>query len=215
MRRMHLPKILKPLYSDRIIRLGKENDGGYLVDERDVLRTKHLLSFGIGTDSSFERQFVSIANCDVKAFDENANVDDFRVVRSNVSRDGFNGSIPISNIDFCEGTFLKCDIDGGEYEILDHLIDVSDRLTGMVIEFHGISQYAFFNEMTSFIAKTSLKLLHTHPNNYSYIDNNGTYIPDVIELTLSSQNLKTGEVYLPHRLDMTNNPADEDFELTF
>lgn len=220
MRKMILPKIFKPFYSDKIIRLGKANDGGYLVDSRDVLQTQHLLSFGIGGDSSFERHFTNASGCKATAFDANASEilqSNFNIelVKKNIGLYSSGSEISIKDLDIKEKTFLKCDIDGSEYDILDYLIDISDAFTGMVIEFHSISQYSYFNELTNFIAKTSLKLLHTHPNNYSYINTGDTFIPDVVELTFTSQRLKTGDICLPHTLDMPNNPTDEDFELVF
>ena len=43
-----LPKIFKPKYAYNLIRLGRDNDGGYLVEKESVLKSNSLISLGIG-----------------------------------------------------------------------------------------------------------------------------------------------------------------------
>ena len=45
-----LSSALNPNFCDDIIRLGRKNDGGYLVSESDVTASDKLLSFGIYDD---------------------------------------------------------------------------------------------------------------------------------------------------------------------
>jgi hypothetical protein len=52
-----LPKIFKPKGLYDLIRIGKENDGGYLVGKNSLLKSEYLISFGINDDWSFEEQF--------------------------------------------------------------------------------------------------------------------------------------------------------------
>lgn len=47
----------QPANVDDLIRVGSDNDGGYVVSKRCVDRTQVLLTFGIGDDWSFERRF--------------------------------------------------------------------------------------------------------------------------------------------------------------
>jgi hypothetical protein len=223
-----LPKILKPYQCHDLIRLGKIYDGGYLVNKQDVLNTDRLLSFGIGTDFSFEEQFSKLSNCSVIAYDESDNVMDNssyetffqsknQHIRQNIS------TTNISEIlSYCpKNTFLKCDIEGGEYQILDDLIRHSNMFTGMVLEFHDVAQGANFNEMACFIAKVNLNLVHVHINNYMYykVDEGPEQqnIPDVFELVFSSSPNVSWEknVRLPHLFDMPNNPLDTDFSISF
>ena len=53
-----LPKIFKPLNEYDLIRLGKDNDGGYLVEKESLAEAKSLISFGIAFDWSFEKHFL-------------------------------------------------------------------------------------------------------------------------------------------------------------
>jgi len=64
-----LPKQFKPNYLYDLIRLGKNNDGGYLVGKNSVLNSSTLISFGINDDCSFEKEFKNLNNLDVFCFD--------------------------------------------------------------------------------------------------------------------------------------------------
>lgn len=221
MKLINLPKILQPFACDQLIRLGKDHDGGYLVNPLDLDSTEQLISFGIGTDCSFENAVHAYRSIESISYDNTVttvqiNSQRHTHVAKNVSAADTDNSVDIRNIVKNNRTFLKCDIDGGEYDILNHLITESKKLTGLVIEFHDISNYNRFNLMTNFISKIDLKLIHTHINNYSYIKTADGYIPDVVELSFtSSQNIYLSDLTLPHRLDMPNNPADEDFTVYF
>ena len=64
-----LPKIFKPNANYELLRLGKDNDGGYLVCKESIRCAKVLLSFGISDDISFETDFKKLNNCQIIAFD--------------------------------------------------------------------------------------------------------------------------------------------------
>ena len=55
-----LPKILKPKGSYDLIRLGKNNDGGYLVEFKSIEKTKALVSMGIEKNWRFEEDFIAL-----------------------------------------------------------------------------------------------------------------------------------------------------------
>ena len=65
----YLPKFLQPKDIDYLIRVGKDNDGGYLVDRRNILNSDLLISFGINDDWSFEEDFYKFNNIPIYAFD--------------------------------------------------------------------------------------------------------------------------------------------------
>ena len=64
-----LSSALKPNFCDDIVRLGRKNDGGYLVSKSDVTASDKLLSFGIYDDWSFEEDFAKINDVPIVAFD--------------------------------------------------------------------------------------------------------------------------------------------------
>ena len=44
---IQLPKIFKPFECNQLVRLGKDGDGGYLVNMHDVEKSNLLISLGI------------------------------------------------------------------------------------------------------------------------------------------------------------------------
>ena len=57
-----LPKYLQPYKVKNLIRLGKDNDGGYIVNGLDVVNTTNLISLGVSFDYSFEADFLKLNN---------------------------------------------------------------------------------------------------------------------------------------------------------
>ncbi|MFM7673355.1 MAG: hypothetical protein ACKO5H_02185, partial [Candidatus Fonsibacter sp.] len=55
-----LPKILMPIKEYSLIRVGKNFDGGYLIGKKSIENSDVLLTFGVGDDCSFERNFLKI-----------------------------------------------------------------------------------------------------------------------------------------------------------
>lgn len=65
-----LPRFLNPYKIDGLIRVGKANDGGYIVNSQDVLNTKHLISLGVSFDYSFEKNFLNKnTNIKIRTYD--------------------------------------------------------------------------------------------------------------------------------------------------
>ena len=67
---MSLPKYLKPKKQYLLERIGNNNDGGYLVNSTSILNSRSLISFGIGNNWSFEKNFQKINNeCKIYCYD--------------------------------------------------------------------------------------------------------------------------------------------------
>lgn len=64
-----LPKFLKPTSTGSFVRLGKNNDGGYIIDRNSMQDADHLVSLGVANDWSFEKDFYSVTKRPVTAFD--------------------------------------------------------------------------------------------------------------------------------------------------
>jgi hypothetical protein len=228
-----LPKIFQPFHCDDLIRLGKNNDGGYLVNKQDVNNSKKLLSLGIGEDWSFEKDFISINECKLNAYDNSLNK--LRMQSNKALEDSYNkfftgnkyhleknigsglNDILFDDVSTDMNTFLKCDIEGAEYDILFDLIKLTKQYTGMVIEFHEINKPDNFHNLINFISKVDHKLVHIHINNYFYYKTDYGCVPDTLELTFtSSPNVSLSRnITLPNKLDMQNNPEDEEFKILF
>lgn len=77
---------------------------------------------------------------------------------------------------------IKCDIEGGEYRLLNEILLNSHRLTGLIIEFHDLD--VMMTEVVEFLHKFPLKLVALNVNNYGTINEK---TPTVVECTFSSQ----------------------------
>lgn len=221
MHKIILPKILQPFRCNDLIRLGKKNDGGYLVNPNDLEKTLELVVFGLGEDISFEKNLIKKYKVNTYLYDSNSKVDIKDCDRALLNQINVGiepNDIKVHNVlTNLKLVFLKCDIEGNEYKILYDILKYDNVLTGLIIEFHDISNYENFNIITNFIAKTRLKLVHLHVNNYMYYKTPNGIIPDVLELTFtSSDNIEYDKsLELPNMLDMPNNPNDFEFKVTF
>ena len=66
---MSLPIEFKPKKNFSLIRLGRNNDGGYLIGNNTIKNTKSLLSLGILDDCSFENDFKKKNSVEIFCFD--------------------------------------------------------------------------------------------------------------------------------------------------
>ena len=241
---MALDKTFQPKHNFELVRVGKKNDGGYLIGKNSLLYTKNLVSFGIDDDWSFEKTFLKV-NKNVKLFTFDQNLDaifllkriilNFFRIFSLTRKSFFTRSInnffdyflflkknnKKKNIYYndtkeitknVDNIFLKIDIEGSEYRVLDDLIEIQNKIQGAVIEFHYFDLLS--ESVKKFIQNFNLELVHIHPNNYGPVDKNGD--PVTVELTFEKNfQILNENIVLPNKLDMKNDPHKDDINLTF
>lgn len=254
-----LPRELKPRYQYNLIRLGKNNDGGYLVEKDSVLSSKGLISFGLNLDWSFEKSFNSLNKTPIHCYDHTVKYSKIKKYSRNSllnffnkkfwSKKGIKQIIEDFNLSsdyksFFSGhiihfkqaiglgnnlikldkvlermnvspIFLKIDIEGSEYRILDDIIRLQNNICGLVIEFHNVDLN--LNKILDFINKLSLNLVHIHgqnPGGESYLDVNGD--PTQIELSFSNSKIFVNQVVkIPHHLDQPSDSRFKEVDLVF
>jgi hypothetical protein len=116
--------------------------------------------------------------------------------------------------------FLKIDIEFSEYRIMDDVFRYSDRICGMVIEFHELDVvWEQFSRIMQ-AAKQDFLVTHVHGNNYGdFIP--GTQIPVALEVTflnknIIKENLQLSSLQYPlPGLDYPNDPSKADLPLNF
>jgi len=108
--------------------------------------------------------------------------------------------------------FLKMDIEGAEYRVLDQILEVSDRLSGMVAEFHDIDLH--MDRIEAFVKALPLRLCHVHCNNYNHLLEDGS--PTAIECSFTRHE-RTGPITwsLPHSLDQACRADHPDYRIEF
>ena len=108
--------------------------------------------------------------------------------------------------------FIKIDIEGSEYRLLNELIFYQNFLTGLVIEFHDVDLNQ--EKISEFINSFNLELTHIHPNNFGLKDESGD--PKVIEMTFEKNpSIKEGLNKLPNDLDQPCDSKNEEVKLNF
>jgi hypothetical protein len=231
-----LSKEFKPKYLYDLLRIGNNNDGGYLVESNSIQTAKSLISFGIGNDWSFEAHLKKIKNIPIFAYDYTIERNEelpqfkffFNTQRSNYFfRKKIGANLVASNNTNIEKIindfnlyflglkppfFFKIDIEGSEYIILNEVIKFSKSMSGIVIEFHDV--HVNLSTILKFITEVDLDLCHIHANNYGGVDSNN--VPKVLELTFARSPIKIdGRLTIPHVLDQKNNPKKEETIIQF
>jgi hypothetical protein len=231
-----LTKEFKPKYLYDLLRIGKNNDGGYLVESNSIQTAKSLISFGIGKDWSFEMHLKKIKNIPVFAYDHtiesyeklpqfksffNANRNNFffrkkigktLVENDNTDIEKITNDFNLYFLGLKPPIFFKIDIEGSEYIILNDLVKFSKSISGIVIEFHDVPTN--LNIILKFIKEIDLDLCHIHANNWGGVDSNN--VPRVLELTFAREPIKIdNKVTIPHILDQRNNPRKEEVIIQF
>jgi hypothetical protein len=84
--------------------------------------------------------------------------------------------------------FLKIDIEGAEYAVLDDVVSVAPRLTGLTMELHSLPAHR--EGVTRFFCalRPHLVLVHLHANTYEGVDA-ATGLPRVVEATWLARSL--------------------------
>jgi hypothetical protein len=245
---------LIPYSCANLVRLGNRRDGGYVVDSVTVRNATHLISFGLGSNITFEEDFlaqnksVEIYCCDhtvsktsllrflrliaISAICRNSSLfrDYFRVYRTSMARRFHHiqkkvvpfstNSKEISLADLInaidsEKVFLKVDIEGDEYGILEQIIQFKAKLIGLIIEFHDTEKKNSLIDNFVKSIEEDLMLIHFHANNFSRLNEIG--LPDAIELSFANRNFShsAGRITtLPNAiLDAPNAPNRVDYEI--
>lgn len=236
---------LKKTYD--LIRIGRNNDGGYLVEKKSLYNSEFLVGMGLYDDWTFEKDFVSINKVGVHVYDHTVDKLFWRTYYQHIFlalrhklhkkplkrifkyfqylfffgnkkhyKECIGGETTLKKVLSRINTypiFLKIDIEGSEYQILDELVLHANIISGLVIEFHDIN--IFFDKIYKFVQDFDLKLVHIHGNNFGGQSLLG--YPLVMEMTFSKNPIPINEEgpSFPHPLDMVNDINANELNLDF
>lgn len=204
-------------------RVGKNNDGGYIIVEIPDVNYDLFLAGGIAYDVSFEEHFLSLyPSVKAYAFDGTINslpkeIPQLNFVKKNI---GDVETDKITNIHSIineyNNIFVKMDIEGGEVPWIKSLDDkMLNKFDQIVIEFHN-PFYAKEIEMFNKINKNHY-LIHFHANNCCGVrKHQNVVIPNIFECTYLHKKYFTtvpekNKEPIPGPLDMKNTKNDEIF----
>jgi hypothetical protein len=201
------------------IRLGKDDDGGYIIADIPDIKYQILLSGGILDDISFETDFVNKYDTHCITFDGSIDTipgesTKIEFVKKNIGSD--NSDIVTNLHDIIavnENIFVKMDIEGGEIPWIKSLSDMQlNTFDQIVMEFH----YPFTDNEIEIFDKLNKNhyLIHFHGNNCCGVINHmGVEIPNVFECTYLHKKffatppaLNTASIPSPLDMKNTSNP---------
>jgi hypothetical protein len=202
-------------------RIGKSNDGGYVICEIPNISYDLLLSGGISGDTSFEDNFLELhPTVQCYAFDGTINSSPsknsrFNFIKKNIGSENNEQVTNIHDIiNVNNDIFVKMDIEGGEIGWIKSLSNEQiNKFEQIVMEFH----FQFNNKEIDVFDKINKNhyLIHFHGNNCCGTRNhNGVIIPNVFECTYLHKKYfinppELNEELIPSNLDMKNAIYDE------
>mgnify|MGYP001195458041 CR=1 FL=1 len=265
----YLNKIFKPSQNIELQRIGDKNDGGYLLNLKNIDEATNFYSFGIGLSWEFENHVYKLKKGDNKPFkifmydhsisnyfwfknivvsfiellrlkkkfffyisrffelkkflkNKECTLKHYMISPKNLEHASIY-KLKVTDIDQIfkkkdkiRNNFIKIDIEGSEYRILNQLISYQSYLTGCIIEFHDIDLN--IKKIKEFIENFNLTIVHCHVNNCGPIKDNE--YPTQLEITFSyiannKKDHQSQSFELPHNLDMPNNPELRDDKIIF
>ena len=201
-----------------LIRLGEDNDGGYLIPN-DILGIKKNYSVGVGNLTQFEKdlekKFSIISNMiDTNEVNEGILPKKSKFLKRKMSLISSSEELSINDwLDHeKDEVIFKMDIEGDEYLTLSSISDENmNKIRVLIVEIHDLRHlrnYFFFKTFDKVFTKLkkTFYICHLHANNSSKITNIGGFdIPDMLELTLIRKNrvknFKSEFSKLPNALD--------------
>lgn len=230
-----------PVKADNLVRLGGKMDGGYVVPLNAITQAQGLLSFGLGDDFTFDQDWKKIKpNDPIHMYDASVSRDTMRV-SINVGARG-HLDLPSMYDEFFQGTtkhipefigpdnfaealdrigvdqvFIKMDIEGAEYQLIDTFVKHRDRIVGIAMEWHHCANRSTQWKDAVDKWKDYYSIVHVHGNNHVGSDQDGIF--GCMELThirkdLISSTILRQQSYLPE-LDYSNVSGAVDHEYYF
>lgn len=206
------------------IRIGKMNDGGYVMLD-DLSSVKVAICGGLDADDSFEQQLLSAYGINVLAFDHTSSY-----MFQNQDRgyqwfkqplcgfDSGNSTLDLALSGYADySAILKIDIEGDEWKMFTNTATSTyKKIRQFVCEFHNFPMQV---ETLDTIKKITehFRVVHVHGNNWGVANFYGSQtIPSVIEITFANIGCYDlhiqGDVY-PTEHDQPNNPTRPDYIL--
>lgn len=198
------------------VRLGRQYDGGYVICPE--LKYDCILGCGVANDVSFENDLLNqTGKIPCYLFDGTINClpmkrEEFRFIKKNIGSDETDTTTNLSDwLKEYKNIFLKMDIEGGEYDWYNFLINepenTLDSINQIVLELHDIKTK---NERAKKILNLILKnfyIIHIHGNNccdYAYDEFDECMFFNVFEIT-----------FLNKRCFNKFEPSDEEFPTSY
>lgn len=215
---------LQEVKGNNYIRVGKNNDGGYVMVD-DLKPTDYVLSMGIANDVSFE-QGLQDKVLKIDMYDMSIRHLPGLVTNGSFFKEKIGGDSAhvFNNIPKKSDAILKIDIEGGEWEFFKSLsLNQISKFRQIIVEIHWAIEnpYIKVKDMPVDVLEKlneTHQLVVIHPNNYGATVKVGEIdVPQVIELTYLRKNSYDFTPYtgLPESLFMPNDPLNKELKVDF
>ena len=87
---------------------------------------------------------------------------------------------------------LKCDIESNEYLIIDQILEYSNRIKMLIIEFHWIDKNEMMFVESVKKLQSKFEIIHIHANNHFQTLKNG--LPIILEITLLNKKFSPNKI---------------------
>jgi hypothetical protein len=200
-------RFLAPIMVPDLRRMGRDNDGGYVISDRAVQQAQGMLSFGVNDDWSFDQQWRDLKPQDrIHAYDGTISPSRMTPDVRHSYREFFGGlaeHFPVniastpglgqSSFDDAmlrmnrDSVFIKMDIEGGEWQLTECVLTHAAAVTGMVIEFHNTARLRPLFCDTIRRYQEQFHIIHIHPNTSCDYADDG--FPTVVEFSFLRRDL--------------------------
>lgn len=228
-------RFLAPIVVQDLRRLGRDNDGGYVISDLAVQNSHGMLSFGVNDDWSFDQHWRLLKPQDrIHAYDGSISASRMTAALRQSYVEFFGGAaehFPVniagtSGLGQCsfndamlrmnrDAVFIKMDIEGAEWQLTDSILTHAAAVTGMVIEFHNTARLRELFCATIRRYQEHFHVIHIHPNTSCDYADDG--FPTVVELSFLRRDLVSGRqtrwrCHMPG-LDQANVAGTDDVAL--
>lgn len=113
---------------------------------------------------------------------------------------------------------LKIDIQSNEYKIINQIIEHSNKINLLIMQFYWIDKNEKIFEESIKNLKTKYEIIHIHANNHHNTLENG--LPKMLEITFfnkkfSPKNLEYNSEFPIKELDFSSHPGKKDISFVF
>ena len=215
---IQLPKFFRPLFETELIRIGSNNDGGYLIPKQSLNHTKLLYSFGLSDDWSFEEEFYNKTGAKIICYDPTVNwkfflkllLKDFKILfkyfKYRIFFDGKN-KIHEKKIISPIGTFYVSLKEDKIVDLNSILIDPSSNSFFFKIDIEG-HEYRILDQLTKYAPCMTGLAIEFHDcdlNHYRIKNFIESFDLQLVHLHVNNQGFVTPNRF-PQSLELTFSP---------
>ena len=226
-------KLVKPQnIFQKKVRLGPNEDGGYVMTEDILKNCSALMTYGVGNEIRYEEQFAKEYQKPVYMFDYTIGHqawkrDNIEFIPQNLgtSENSKEWYRHYEELRISGDIFLKIDVEGYEFEYFTttDISKLADKVMALSLEVHYIDNVynrGKFIEILNLLDPHFI-LFHVHGNSWGDLwELEGYNIPKVLELSFINrkyvdQSEPDTQDYPIEGLDISNCPHREDYKLNF